>query len=119
MIGATAGAMAGQPFDPALVAALSGAVCSSWLREGGEPAWSVRYVVGTMVHMLLSTGAGLSLAVTLPVTVDALARVPGWALAFPVAACTHLLIPEIAKSVVELRGALVDRIRGRRAGDPS
>lgn len=115
VIGGTVAALGGAPPDPVIVASLLGALCSAWARPSSGPEWTWRYIGGTLVHTVLSCGAGMCGAVLVPAFVRELGSVPGWAMAGPMAAFAHQIIP----SVGEIKGALIDRIRGRAADIPT
>lgn len=114
-IGGAVTALGGAPPDPVIIASLVGALCSAWGRPAQKPDWTIGYIGGTLVHTVLSCGAGMSGAVLLPAFVAELARVPAWSIAGPAAYFAARLIP----SFEEIKGAFIDRIRGRAAADSS
>lgn len=111
VIGGAVAAAGGAPPDPVIIASLAGALCSAWARPSTGAVWSISYIVGTLVHTVLSCGAGMTGAVLVPPFVPELAGVPGWAIAFPAAAGAHLIIPSLG----EVKAALIERLRGRPA----
>ena len=110
-IGGAVAALGGAPPDPVIIASLIGALCSAWGRPASRPEWSIGYIGGTLVHTVLSCGAGMSGAVLVPVYMHELAQAPGWSIAFPIAFFASKLIP----SFDEVKAALIERIRGRAA----
>jgi hypothetical protein len=113
-IGAVAAAVGGSPPDPVVIASLAGSLCSAWARPSSGPEWTWRYIGGSLVHTILSFGAGMSSSVLAPVFAVELVSVAGWAIAFPAAAFAHQIIP----SVGEVKTALLERIRGRASTPP-
>ena len=109
IIGGAVAAAGSAPPDPVIIASLIGALCSAWWRPAQRPEWTVGYIGGTLVHTVMSCGAGMSGAVLLPVYMSELVHVPGWAVAGPVAFFGARFIP----SFDEVKDALVERIRGR------
>jgi hypothetical protein len=114
IIGGAVAAAGGAPPDPIIIASLLGALCSAWGRPSQRPDWTLGYIGGTLVHTVLSCGAGMSGAVLLPAYMHELVSVPGWAVAGPAAFFSARLIP----SVDQVKDALIERIRGR-ASTPS
>lgn len=110
-IGGAVAALGGAPPDPVIIASLLGALCSAWVRPAQQPDWTIGYIGSTLVHTVLSCGAGMSGAVLVPVYMHELAGVPGWAVAGPAAYLAHKIIP----SFDDVKAALIERIRGRAA----
>lgn len=103
------------PDGVSIIAAVTGALCSTYMRENNNPRLNAGYVVGSIIHAILAAGIGLSIAAILKA--DLLQNLPLWAMVFPLSTSSHLLMPAIghllsANSLGSLVSALSDRLRG-------